>query len=203
MDLLDLEKLQLFFLFAVPGIIALYVRAQFLDGRMPSFADGLFVYVTLSLVYHAIWFLVYPSIYGITLSSATVSQKLKLAGLVFVAPTLLGLLSAANIKNQWIQTVFRRRGVSVLHPIGTAWDWKFSTTNESWVIVRLKNGKSWAGVLGSKSFISSSPQERDILIEQVYTIDDNDKWIERDSSVLITHGEIQSVEFWRKENQNG
>jgi hypothetical protein len=58
-------------------------------------------------------------------------------------------------------------------------------------------------VLGSKSFISSSPQERDILIEQVYTIDDNDKWIERDSSVLITHGEIQSVEFWRKENQNG
>ena len=202
MDLLDIEKLQLFFLFAVPGIIAIYVRAQFLDGRMPNFADGIFVYVTLSLVYHSIWFLVYPNVYGFSLSSATVSQKLTWVGLAFLAPTLLGLLSAANIKNQWLQKLLRRRGISILHPVGTAWDWTFSNTKESWVLVVLKDGTVWGGVLGEDSFVSSSPQERDIFLEKVYKIGENDEWIERKSSALITHGEIQSIEFWQKESDH-
>lgn len=203
MDLLDIEKLQLFFLFAVPGIIALYVRAQFLDGKMPSFADGLFVYVTLSLFYHAVWFVIFPSVYSISLSSATVSQKFQLSGLVFLAPVFIGLLSAANIRSQWIQNALRRYGVSVLHPIGTAWDWKFSNTKENWVTVTLKDGNVWRGVIGANSFMSSSPQERDIFIEKVYTLGDNEEWIERESSVLITHSEVQTIEFWRKATEHG
>ena len=179
-------------------MIALYVRAQFLDGRMPNFTDGLFVYVALSLFYHALWFTISPSIYSYSLSSATVCQKLQWVGLIFIAPAALGLLSAINIRNQWIQRLFQKFGMSVIHPVGSAWDWKFSLTPESWVIVKLKDGTTWGGILGSNSFISSSPQERDIFIEKVYRIEDNDDWVERQSSVLITHDQIQSVEFWPK-----
>ena len=66
-----------------------------------------------------------------------------------------------------------------------------------WVLVTLKDGTRFAGFCGSESFMSSDPTERDIYIQRIYDIDDENKWSPRgDNGVLIAAGEVQTIEFW-------
>jgi hypothetical protein len=191
---LDPAKLQLFLLFAVPGIIALFVRAQFLTGRMPPAADGILAYVTVSLVYHALAFPLAPKVYGASPLNGSWSWTWPL--FVFVIPTILGVLLGLSAQHGWMSRLLTKLRLMTTHPIGCAWDWKFGGISECWVLVILKNGIRWGGRLGDRSFISSVPTERDIFLQQVYEVDDEGKWTPRTSGVWIAHGEIQSVEFW-------
>ncbi len=197
MGFLDLQQLQLFFIFLVPGMVALYVRAQLLDGRLPSFSSGILIYAAISLIYHALWFTFNPHIYNYSLSNSNIFQKLYWLFVIIILPSIIGLIDAIIIRNQWAYKLFQKFGIQIINPVKSAWDWKFSQTPESWVIVKLKDGTEWGGVLGPQSFISSSPEERDIFIQTVYKIEQVG-WIERNSSVLITHDQIQSIEFWPK-----
>lgn len=203
MDLLDPAKLQLFLLFAVPGLIALYVRAQFLTGRMPPAAEGILAYTTVSLIYHALAFPFRPAIHGA--SPLDGSWTWTWFTFVFFVPVLLGVILGLNARQDWIGTLLRKLHLVTTHPIGCAWDWKFGDISDCWVLVVLKNGTQWAGYLGEQSFISSDPSERDIYIQQVYEVDEDNNWTPRLSGVWIANGEIQSVEFWpmREESEDG
>ncbi len=196
MDLLDPAKLQLFLLFAVPGIVALYVRAQFLTGRMPPVGEGLVAYVTISLTFHALAFPVLGGRYILTRVQPEWSFKWVI--FVFIVPALLGILLGLNARHGWISRILLKLKLVTTHPIGCAWDWRFSGIAECWVHIVLKNETKWAGLLGPNSFISSDPTERDIYLQQVYELDDDNVWNEKSSSVWISHGEIQSIEFWPK-----
>jgi hypothetical protein len=193
MEFLDPGRLQMLLLFAVPGVVAVYVRTQFLTGRMPPTGEGILVYVTVSLVYHALAFPLRPSF-----DSAPLTRLWTLQWLLFilVLPALLGVLLGLNARYSWIGTALRKLHLVTAHPIGCAWDWRFSGSSECWVLIVLRDGMKWAGHLGPDSFISSDPRERDIYIQQVYEIGDEDKWIARTSGVWINHSEIQSIEFW-------
>ena len=93
-ELLHIDQLRIFLFFMVPGLVALYVRAQFLSGKMPPIAEGVIAYVTVSLVYHA---LVYPIAWHLYASSEAVSWFI--VGwllLIFVGPVILGLLLGLN-----------------------------------------------------------------------------------------------------------
>ncbi|MCJ2185285.1 DUF6338 family protein [Novosphingobium beihaiensis] len=193
-EILKPETLALFLMFSVPGIIALYFRAQFLAGRLPSVSEGAISYLTLSLVYHAIAF--------------PIAQPLYLSGridgwfwaawfaLLFVAPAALGLLLGLNVRKGWTKKLVNRLGLSTVHPVKSAWDWRFGGCSECWVHVTLKDNTRWAGYLSAGSFMSSDPAERDLFIEYVYDAgEDGQTWIPRNSSVWIAHGELQSLEF--------
>ncbi|MFA7441273.1 MAG: DUF6338 family protein [Sphingomonadaceae bacterium] len=192
--LLDTEKVQTFLFFAVPGIIALYVRAQFLTGRMPPIAEGIATYVTLSLIYHAITYPLASSFY--TASCASALAWVGWIVLLFVAPAILGLLLGLNVRKGWSKRLLTKARLNTVHPINCAWDWRFSECEACWTLATLKDGTRWAGFMGQQSFISSDPGERDIYIQQVYEIGDDNSWTPRTSSVWIAHGEIQSLEFW-------
>lgn len=198
MELLDIQKLQIFFIFSVPGMIALYVRAQFLDGKVPAIKDGIAAYVALSLIYHAIWFVFLPSMYSVKISTATGCEKAVWVIIEFLGPVLIGVLSGLNVRKQWFRRLLAKAGLTTVHPVASAWDWKFSEVTESWVLVILKDGTRWAGILGEKSFISSSATERDLYLEKVYTVNKKGAWSERASGVLILHDQVQSIEFWPK-----
>lgn len=190
----DPEKLQVFLFFVVPGIVALYVRAQFLTGRMPPLADGIVAYVILSLIYHAI---ILP-IYGTVFFRSTFQWK---AGawllLLFILPASIGALLGLNIRKGWIKGILKKARISTVHPVNAAWDWRFGDCGHCYVLAVLKDGTTWAGYLGPESFMSSDPRERDIFIQQVYEVEDEThKWTPRPSSVWIAHGEIQTLEFW-------
>jgi hypothetical protein len=189
------EKLGLFLAFAVPGIILLYFRSRFLAGRMPSASDGLLAYVTLSLIYHGIAFSVFGNIYDNILTS---SARIYYLFFIFIFPAVIGILLGLSAKKGWLDWPLKILRMGVVHPVDCAWDWHFANCNESWTLVKLKDGTRWAGVLGEKSFISSDPAERDLFLEKVYIIGDDNVWVENSSCVWIAHGEIQTIEMWPK-----
>jgi hypothetical protein len=191
--ILSPQTLALFLVFSVPGIVALYFRAQFLSGRLPPAAEGFISYITLSLVYHAV---VYPLAAPLYIAIPPTGWKwLAWCVLIFIGPAILGILLGLNIRKGWTKKIINQFGVSTIHPVNCAWDWHFGQCVECWVIVKLKDGSSWGGFLGAKSFMSSDSSERDLFIEQVYEVKDGEPWGERGSSVWIAHGEIQTLEF--------
>lgn len=184
----------MFLMFAVPGIIALYFRGQFLTGRLPPLGEGAIAYVILSLVYQALCYPLSKTLFDSAWASGW--RWLGWFVFIFVVPAIIGLLLGLNIRKGWLKGLVNKCGFSTIHPVNCAWDWRFGQCEECWVIAVLKDGTKWHGYMGADSFMSSDSSERDLFIEKVYQCDSEGKpWTPRSSSVWIAHGEIQSLEF--------
>lgn len=179
--------------FFVPGAIILFVRSQLTTGRLPPPSERLLSYLIVSAIYLAL-----------TLPFVDYQPELGLSNLsswswifwLFVIPAVVGVFLAAL----WgrIHDLLVKIGLRLVHPIPNAWDWKFSNVDDKWVLVTLIDGSEVAGYLGSKSFISSDPSERDIYIEKLFQIDSQTKeWKESGSKgILIASGQVKTIEFW-------
>lgn len=192
-NLLQPQNLAFFLIFGVPGVIALYFRAQFLTGKPAASSEGIIAYITISMVYLALLF----PLFGMSAFARAANWHWAFwFSLLFVGPALLGILLGLNIRKGWSKALIKFAGISTIHPIDSAWDWRFANCDECWIIVALKDGAKWAGYLGADSFMSSDRAERDIYIQHVYAMtDDGTPWRSLGTSVWIAHGEIQSMEF--------
>lgn len=125
---------------------------------------------------------------------------------IFVIPIFFGLLIGINIQKGFVRRVLQKAGFNPLHEIPTAWDWKFGRMKMpgEWVLVTLKDGTRFAGFCGPDSFISSDPAERDLYIQWVYDLDDEDGWRSRgETGLLVAGGEISTIEFWPYKPEGG
>lgn len=180
--------------FLVPGLIAFFVRMQFLTGRMPSHTDAVLSYLTLSLIYYSFAF---PGVeYFLLPDHSGYTELLLWLGLIFVGPALFGLFLGINAQKQIVRRLLNKIGLYPVHVMPAAWDWKFGTMTEQWVLVVLKDETKFAGLFGRHSFASSDPAERDLYIERIYDIDNANQWHPRDNGVLIAGSEIRTIEFW-------
>ena len=179
----------------VPGLVILFVRSQFVTDRRPSHSTVLLNYLSASLVYYAIAF---PFLdLDQLLYKHEDDNALAWFTLIFCGPILLGLFLGINIQKNLLLRLLQQCGLNLVHAIPTAWDWKFGNMDEQWVLVTLKDDTRFVGFCGQGSFISSDPTERDIYIEQVYDIDDENNWSwPGRKGVLIAPGEIRTIEFW-------
>ncbi|MGE3147784.1 MAG: DUF6338 family protein [Pseudorhodoplanes sp.] len=195
----SVETIYLVLAFIVPGLIASFVRAQFITGRTASHAEAALSYLTLSVVYYA---LALPAVdHALTLDEPGYRKALTWFALVFAGPSLFGLLLGLNAQKELTRRLLKRIGLNPVHVMPTAWDWKFGSMKEAWVLAVLKDGTKFAGFCGAGSFMSSDPKERDLYIQRVYELDENNIWHPRENGVLIAAGEIRTIEFWpyRKE----
>lgn len=193
-DLKSIENVYLVLALLVPGLIACFVRTQFVTGRAPSHSESILSYLTLSVIYYA---LALPAVDCVLkLPEQGYVKTLAWFALVFVGPALFGLALGLNAQAGYSRRLLKLIGLHPVHVMPTAWDWMFSRMKESWVLAILKDGTKFAGFCGRDSFASSDPKERDLYIQQVYEIDDQNVWHPRDSSVLIAAGEIRTIEFW-------
>lgn len=202
-ELTSIDTIYLVLAFLVPGLIASFIRAQFITGRMPSHTEAALSYLTLSIIYYA---LAFPFVeYSVSIEGPAYWKIGAWFLLVFVGPAVFGFLLGLWAQKELGRRLLRRLQLNPVHVMPTAWDWKFSNATESWVLVVLKDDTQLAGLYGSDSFASSDPEERDLYIEKVYEIDDKNDWKPRDNGVLITSGEIRSIEFWpyRQEINHG
>ena len=194
-DLLD--HYSLVALLLVPGLIILFVRAQFVPKRTRPQFQPLLSYLAISLAYHAIAL----PFADLLLVSSRPSRTDALAwfAYLFAVPAMLGFLLALNFQEDLLRRLLRHSGLNnPIHASPTAWDWKFGFKAEpQWVLATLKDGTRFAGLCGSDSFISDDPAERDIYIERIYDIGNNGEWIDRgDNGLLIAAGEVRTIEFW-------
>lgn len=174
--------------YLIPGFIALYVRSQFVTTPHLQNNERLLSYVTISVIYNALVIRYFP---GAISDSWFVP-------VFIVGPIIVGVLLGVNTQKDFVRGLLGKIKLSTIHPIPTAWDWKFtSITGEQWVLVNLKNGDVIRGLLGSDSFASSDPIDRDLYIQWIYGTDEEGRWIPLGNrGILITADEISTIEFW-------
>lgn len=193
-DIKTLEQLSLISAFLVPGLVAAYIRSRFLTGRVDLSKEGMLVFFTISLIWSGLTVPILSWIGNTQLSLGLRSLVWLLWAIV--GPAILGLMLGVDARHGWFRWLLGKVRIPTVHPIPSAWDWKFGGVGRSWVIVTLKNDHKIYGLLGEKSFFSSDPKERDVYIEQVWTVDKKNRWTRNEQwSVLIPHGEIRVVEF--------
>lgn len=121
---------------------------------------------------------------------------------IIILPVLIGFILGLEAQNQCIYGLlnkirWRKKYLfNLIHPIDTAWDWKFKKETDEWIIITLKDGTYFGGKYSEGSFVSSDPSERDLYLVNIYDIDDDGNWTPKDrTSVLVPAGEIKKIDF--------
>jgi hypothetical protein len=198
----SLEQLSLILGTIVPGLIILYVRAQFLTGRLGPHKDALLSYFTLSIIYLAV--------VEAATSLVTGSRLPLYEQTPYWLPIMLGgaagfgVLVGLNASLGLTRRIAGKIGLRLPHVMTSAWDWKFQRLPECMLTVTLRDGSKIAGWCGGKhSFVGSDPANRDIYIEQVYEIgeDGNFGLLHPGRGIYISSGEIRLIEFVPKQSR--
>jgi len=197
-DFKGVENFQLILLFVVPGLIALFVRSRFIAGRAPSAKENLLIFVVLSLFYYSLTiFFIQPAI---SIQGPWLVHVLIWVLLILVGPALFGFVLGIAAQREWLTRFANWLGFTIVHIIPAAWDWRFSSIPRDgmFVMVTLTSGERVAGLFAGNSFASSDVGERDLYIEEEYTVTDEGAWKSRPERVgiLISAKEIRYIEFW-------
>jgi hypothetical protein len=192
----SLDEVYLLLGLLTPGLIIFFIRSRFTTGRIPPHAEAILSYLTVSIIYYA---LALPFIeYVLTFTEPGYRKAFAWITLVIVGPAVCGLSLGVIVQKGIGQKVLKFFGLRVVHVMPTAWDYKFGYMPAQWVLVTLKNGIRFGGFYARDSLASSNPQERDIFIEQVYDIGDDEGWTARtrDAGLLIKGDEISTINFF-------
>ncbi|WP_438853051.1 DUF6338 family protein [Brevundimonas nasdae] len=196
MELANVENLKALISALAPGLIILGIRQRFIAGPEPSFQDRTLAYASVSALYYAV-------------SSPLVEYLTELGRLepwaidafqYVLAPALIGILAGVVISNDWVGSLLRHLRLAPVHHVPTAWDYAFSRLRgETYLLVTLSDGTQVAGFYGQQSFASSSNNERDLLIEDVWVVNKSKPWTRAApaKSILLCGRDIRLVEFIR------
>jgi hypothetical protein len=199
------DNLQLILLFIVPGLVALSVRSKFITGRSPSTTENIFTFVVLSLVYYALSVFFIEKVF--TIQEPWLARALAWILLLLIGPAIFGFLLGVAAQKEWSAWFANRMGLSVVHVIPAAWDWRFSRIARPgmFIMVTLTSGERVGGLFGKDSFASSDIKERDLYIEEEYTVTEEGAWLARPEKigVLISAKEIRYIEFWNPKATEG
>jgi hypothetical protein len=181
----------------VPGVIFIYARSQFTNGRMLTSGGAALYYFAITSIYYALMGV--PIYWALHTPGTDFTKAAGWIGVLFVAPALLGGLTGWSARKEHLYQLLRRLGLNPVHPFATAWEWKFSDPPAQWMLVTLKNGRVFGTWCGEVSFLSTDPTERDIYFEQVYAINDRTKkWTDtKGGGMLVAAGEISTIEFFQ------
>ncbi|MEP5732209.1 MAG: DUF6338 family protein [Sulfitobacter sp.] len=199
-DFTNPQSIYLVLALVVPGLIITYVRAQFITGRLQNHADAILSYFALSSVYGAI---VFPILEWLSrdMSDEPIGMGYWF-GLIFVGPVIFGAVLGLISQTGILRSLLHKIGISPVHTMPTAWDWKFGALKENLVIVTLKDDTRFAGYCGRGSFMSSDPTERDIYVEKIYAWGEDNSWNDTgEHGLWVASGEIRSIEFFPASEQ--
>jgi Family of unknown function (DUF6338) len=187
------EIKELVALFA-PGMIILWPMTRVRVGPLPEFRERVVAFAVASTAYFSA---VSPLFYvdgGVRLPSWAWAILH-----YFAAPLLIGWAVAFVMQKGWDYRVAKLLKLEFFHHIPAAWDFKFSNVKENtYVLATLKDGSRVGGVMSGDSFASSSKEERDLLIGEVWEVDNENVWKRADPlrSALLVGNEIHYIEFF-------
>lgn len=187
--------------FAVPGFLIDYIIKKFIPKKDLCENKNLFYYLSLSCINYAVWsWLLYILYHYNTAAEYPILCGIIWGCIIFISPILVSLAILMLNKYEILRKISRLLGLNMIDPIPTAWDYKFSKTEGSrWVILILQNDQRYGGLWGSNSFASSEAGERDIFLEEAYTIKEDGTWekIANTDGFLVKGEQIRSVHFFK------
>lgn len=195
MDLWATNKLAIFIIFVLPGIVLIKIYGLLYPGVERQGSELLIdaiAYSCLNLGVFAIPFL----IFGFPQSPISLTYFVA-TGIVYflVTPILLAVT--------W---KFLRRHAFFLrfipHPTRKAWEFVFSQRRPYWVKIVLKDGTRIAGRYASKSFATSAPCPEQIFLEEAWLLNEKlgfDRVKKGSQGVLVVSNEIAYLEIFKYE----
>jgi hypothetical protein len=179
-----------------PGLIILAIRNRFKGGAIPTFQDQLLAFAVASAAYYAAAFPIFHASNGVKLWPWA-WQLLQ----YFLLPCAVGLAVVFFDQSEAFYAVCRRLGLRLTHHMPAAWDYAFSrVVKGTYVLVKLHDGTLYAGLMGRTSFASTATTERDLFLEQVWSVEENGPWkrLEPRRSVLLCGKDIRWVEIFER-----
>lgn len=185
--------------FVVPGFILNNVVSTFIPPKSEQPQVALLRYIYYSCLNYAVWswliFLLVKSDY----SKHHLFLTAVIWGIIIlISPIVLGIITGFICKKELVRKALQKLGFNPGHVIPTGWDYWFSKAEgDSWIIVTLKEGTIIPGKFGLKSFASSEINDRDLFIEEIYSISDEGEWviIPGTDGALIRGDQIKYIEF--------
>ncbi|HVZ28951.1 MAG TPA: DUF6338 family protein, partial [Asticcacaulis sp.] len=108
-EMISADYLRAFFIFVVPGLIALFTRSQFIYRRAIPLNDAVISYITLSIIYHACIFPFVPQFYVDGKYSGFYALGWLL--ILIVMPAVFGCLLGFAAQKSWLEKLFMKIGV--------------------------------------------------------------------------------------------
>lgn len=147
-----------------PGLIIIGLRTRFQNGSLPDLKDQIIGYAVASTAYYA----AATPLFGVSRGIALPPWAWQSCQ-YFLLPCLIGFAVARFDRTEWLYRACARSGLRLSYHIPAAWDYAFTKlTKGAFVLVRLTDGTLYAGKLASRSFASSSADERDLYLEEVW-----------------------------------
>lgn len=183
--------------FLLPG----FIIRSILDSLVPPSRHNEAKYFLSCLLYSIVNCSIWSWAYLLLIQNVEKDLVHYLIGLLIitiVGAAIVGVIIGLIKQKDLVKWIFSKFGVEKIHSTPAAWDYYFSKQEETWIIVTLKSGKIIYGKYSNKSFASSDPEERDLYIEQTYSVTDDLQWVEdkKSKGILISKEEIETIEFF-------
>lgn len=179
-----------------PGLIILGIRGRFRNAGDSDLKDKIIAYAVASAAYYAG---VYP-IFHVTGGIALPVWLWKFLQ-YFLVPIIVAVAVIFFDQGGFFYKFCTKFGLRISHHIPSAWDFAFSQlVKGTFVLVKLNDGTLYGGLMGRQSFASSSAGERDLYIQEVWTIHESKAWVITDPprSVLLCGRDIRWVEIFHR-----
>ena len=192
MNIWELDKLMLFFLFFIPGFISLKVYDSIMPSPRRDFAKAIVEAVAYSCLNYGFFsWVIYFALKNL-LTDSPLSFYMLVVLILFIAPVLWPILFSRMYSWKVISNF-------IIHPIQKPWDYVFMRRVPYWVIVHLKDGRMVGGRYDEDSFTSSYPEKEQIYLEEVWELDPRGSFIrktDRSKGIIIIGDEIEAIEFF-------
>lgn len=194
-------------IFIIPGFIVIGVIERIIPKGKKEYNFKLLDFFIYSFINALLWSIPIYSIYN------NLNWWIKNYFLLWIVVIIITIISPITIsliiicinKYECLRKICEYFKINLIESEPSAWDYKFSNMEAEWIIVTLTDDSTVAGFMGSLSCASSSDNERDLYINEVYEIDENNNWniVENTDGILIKEQNIKYIEFIkRKENEN-
>lgn len=177
-----------------PGLIISTIRNRAITGSTPDIKERIVSYGVISVGYFAavsplfhvrdgvrlpVWFWMFLQYFGV--------------------PVCAGIVLAYLYQWRWSYRLAARFGLKLAHHIPAAWDYLFeSIPAGTFILVKLTDGTEIPGRMGPDAFASSSKEERDLLIDELYEIDSQGAWnpVNPPRHILLCGKDIRHIEVY-------
>lgn len=185
--------------FLLPGFIIKSIIDAFTPQVNTSAIKYFFSCLFYSIINLSIWGWLYSLILGKIQPAPWWILLVVILTMTIVSSLLIAMVIATVKQKRILNLITSKLNISKMDPIPSAWDYVFSRSEGSWVVVSLEDGRTVYGKYSSNSFSSSDAQERDLYLEAIYDTDDNNNWIEipNNKGVLIAGNNIRTIEFFK------
>ncbi len=194
MELPDAREVFALLQLITPGIIITAIRARAVTGIAPELKDKILEFGIISVIYGALVGPMFHDASGLSLPAAWWAILYSI-----LLPVAIGVGLAYCSGYRLIYKAADRIRLPLAHHLPTAWDYTFGALPAgTFILVTLTDGTTIPGKMSKNSFASSTKDERDLLIEELWQFDGNGDWtqVEPARSMLICGKDIRLVEVF-------